>query len=163
MCWVPAAGGPFSSSRCTGSWSAFRPRGNRRRGSDWSPSNRWSVPSSGRSRVPSKACAFWVFRKFAQPERVEPIRSWGGLLFRALFQQTLQLGHELFDILEVQIDGSETNIGNLVELLDAVHQEFSDFASLALALGGFVDKALNFIHQGFELCGRDGALFAGFQ
>src|SRR6266403_125725 len=163
MCSGPVGAGPFFKNRCTGSWSAFRPRENRRRGSDWSHSNRLSGRSSGRSKIPRTVYAFSRSRNSRERGGLNQFNRRGELFLRAIFQQIFQLGHEFFDVLEVQIDRSEPDIGDLVEFLDSVHQEFADLAGLTLALGRFMDKTLDFVDQGFELCRGDRPLLAGFQ
>ena len=51
------------------------------------------------------------------------------------FQQVLEFVHELFHVLEVEVDGGEADVGNLVEFAQPGHQNFADQIGDDLAVG----------------------------
>src|ERR1035438_1233334 len=76
-------------------------------------------------------------------------------------QQIFQFGHELSDILEIEIDGSEAHVGDFVVAAETVHDELANLTGLALAFGGFDDEGFGLIHNLLELADGDRTLFAG--
>src|SRR5580658_1082121 len=85
------------------------------------------------------------------------------LWFNWLFclQQIFQFGHEFLDIFEVEIDGGEPYIRDLIVAAQAVHDQLADFAGLTLALSGLDDEGLGFIDDLLEPADGHGSLLAG--
>ena len=81
----------------------------------------------------------------------------------AIFEEVFQFGHEFLDVFEIHVDAGETDVGDFVELLEAMHDHFADFRGGQFPFGGFVDHAFDFIHDGFEFGSGNGALLASFQ
>src|SRR5580704_808937 len=79
------------------------------------------------------------------------------------FYQVSQLVHEFFDIFEIQVDRGETDIGYLVVAPQAIHDELTEFAGLALALLRLDDEGFGFIDDLLEFADGDGPLLAGAQ
>jgi hypothetical protein len=88
-----------------------------------------------------------------------------GLFFGkgAVFEEVFEFGHEFLDVFEIHVDAGETDVGDFVEFLQAMHDHFADFGGGQFPFGGFVDHAFDFVHDGFELGRGNGTLFAGFQ
>src|SRR5450631_3571797 len=82
-------------------------------------------------------------------------------LFACGFEQVLQLRHEFLHVFEIEIDGGEPYVRDLVITAQAVHDELTDFAGLALALGGLDDEGLGFIDDLLEFADGYRALLAG--
>src|ERR1043165_681860 len=80
---------------------------------------------------------------------------------RARAHQRLQLLHELSHVLELQIDGGEADVGDLVEFLQAAHDHLADLRRRALALRRLLHVLLDGVDDAVELRGRDGPLLAG--
>ena len=79
------------------------------------------------------------------------------------FEQPLERGHELVDVLEVAVDRGEADEGHLVELLQAVHQELADLVGRDLAVGALLHHGLDPLDDRLERLHRDRALLAGLQ
>src|SRR5450631_1628901 len=82
-------------------------------------------------------------------------------LFACGFEQVLQFRHEFLHVFEVEIDGGEPYVRDLVITAQAVHDELTDFAGLALALGGLDDEGLGFIDDLLEFADGYRALLTG--
>jgi hypothetical protein len=67
------------------------------------------------------------------------------------------------DVFEIHVDAGETDVGDLIEFFEAMHDHFADFGGGELALGGFVDHAFDFVDDGFEFRRRNRALLASLQ
>src|SRR5437899_4793251 len=80
-----------------------------------------------------------------------------------VFQEIFQFGHEFLDVLKVHVNAGEADVGDFVELLQAMHDHFADFGGGQFPFRSFVDHALDFIHNGFEFRRGYGAFFAGLQ
>src|ERR1039457_2850522 len=65
--------------------------------------------------------------------------------------QIFQLFEEFFYVLEVEVDRGKTNVGHFVVAAQAVHDEFAQFAGLALPLCRLKHKSFSFIHNLFQL------------
>jgi hypothetical protein len=74
-------------------------------------------------------------------------------------EQGLELGHECRQVFEFEIDRSEAHIRDLVERLQPPHDELADVARRQLAVERILNVLFNLIGDGFQLRGRDGALF----
>src|SRR5690348_9849597 len=85
------------------------------------------------------------------------------LLLGTVFQQILQLRHELLHVLEVHVHGSESHVSHFIEFLQPVHDHFPDFRGGQLAFRSFMHRAFDFIHDGLELRCRYRPLLARFQ
>src|SRR5215831_16395372 len=70
---------------------------------------------------------------------------------------------KLADILEIPVDGSEANVSDFVDVLQPVHDEFTEFGSGPFPLRRIYDKLLNFIHDLFHTSHGDGPLLASPQ
>src|SRR5690242_21102753 len=66
--------------------------------------------------------------------------------YPAIFQQVLQFAHEFLHVLEVHINRSEPHVGYLVELLQPLHDHFTDFRRRQFALRGLMHHSLNLVH-----------------
>jgi len=80
-----------------------------------------------------------------------------------LADERLKRGLELGDVLEVEIDRGEADVGDSVEYLEVVHDELADLGGGAFALGCVHEEGLACVDDGLEPRGGDGALFAGAQ
>ena len=78
-------------------------------------------------------------------------------------QQILQLGHELADVAEMPVDRCEPHVGNLVELLQLLHDERADLVRGDFLLGALLQRALHAIGNRLERRDADRALFARLQ
>src|SRR5260370_2662754 len=83
------------------------------------------------------------------------------LFFRAIFEQILQLAHELLHILKVHVHRREPHVRHFVQLLQLVHDHFADFRCVHLALAALVHHAFDFICDGFQPCWGYPPLLAG--
>ena len=91
------------------------------------------------------------------------------LLFLFLFirrgfaraDEVFYFGHELGDVFELQIDGREADVGDLVEGFKAAHDDLADVACTKLAVEGILDVLFDLIDDGFELASGDRAFFGG--
>ena len=77
------------------------------------------------------------------------------------FEQAFEFFLELADVLEVAVDGGEADVGDGVEALEVIHDEFAHLRCGALALGRVDQKALGGVDDRFELARRDWTFFAG--
>ncbi len=77
------------------------------------------------------------------------------------FQKIFEFGHELSDIFEIEVNGGEANVCDFVVAAEAAHDEFTDFAGFALALGGLDNERLGLVHDLLEFADWHGAFFAG--
>ena len=80
----------------------------------------------------------------------------------SLVCQGLQLVHELFDVLELPIDGCKPDIGNLVELMQLFHDFLSHHSALDLCFAHFLNPLFDSISHGFDGAGADRPFFTGF-
>src|SRR5262249_57863457 len=81
--------------------------------------------------------------------------SWGLASRRRLrvraSDQVLQLVEELVDVLELAVDGGEANVGDLVELAEALHDDRPDPGGRDLALLRIVQHRLDLVDDAVEL------------
>src|SRR5215813_13059896 len=77
--------------------------------------------------------------------------------------QVLELVQELVDVLELAVDGGEADVGDLVELAEALHDDRPDAGGRDLALLGVVEHGLDLVDDPVELDRRDGPLLAGLR
>src|SRR5208282_1505526 len=66
------------------------------------------------------------------------------------FHQISQLVHELLHILEIQIHRGEAHVCHFVVTAQTVHDQFAEFAGLALAFLRLDDEGLGLIHNLFQ-------------
>src|SRR6266571_4124949 len=77
------------------------------------------------------------------------------LFFHAIFEQILQLAHELLHILKVHVHRREPHVCHFVQLLQPVHDHFADFRCGQLALAGLVHHAFDFVDNFLKFwCGH---------
>src|ERR1700693_770703 len=67
------------------------------------------------------------------------------------FYEMPQLVHEFFHIFKIQIYRSEADVGDFVVAAQAIHDEFAEFAGLALAFLRIDDKGFGLVHNLLEL------------
>ena len=77
------------------------------------------------------------------------------------FEQIFQFGHKLLYVLEVEVHGGESYVGDFVVPAEAVHDQFADFAGLALSFGGFDHEGFCLVHDLLEFTDRYRTLFTG--
>src|ERR1043166_6792873 len=82
---------------------------------------------------------------------------------RTRAHQRLQLLHELGHVLELQVDRSEADVGDLFEFLQAAHDHLADLRRRALPLRRLLHVLLDGVDDAVELRGRDGPFLAGAQ
>ncbi len=78
-------------------------------------------------------------------------------------EQLFELGFEFADVLEVAVDAGEADVGDGVDVLEALHDELADGAGGALALGRVDDEGFGLVDDVLHLGGGDVALLAGVQ
>jgi hypothetical protein len=81
----------------------------------------------------------------------------------AVSQKVFEFGHEFLDVLEVHVDTGETDVGDFVEFLEAMHDHLADFGGSKFAFRRVVDHPFDFIDDGFKLGRGNGSLFASLQ
>src|ERR1700733_4080390 len=81
----------------------------------------------------------------------------------AIFEQVLQLRHELLHVLEIHIHRCKAYVGDFVQFLQPVHDHLADLGGGEFALSGFVDHAFDVIDDRFELGRWHGPFFASLQ
>src|ERR1051326_4176321 len=83
---------------------------------------------------------------------------------RALMEhQVLQFIEKGLDILEVPVDRGEAHVGDLIELLQLLHEHFSYISSRKLAVKAVSQPAFDRIHYFGQLGHGDRPLFTGFE
>src|SRR5688572_14866569 len=75
-------------------------------------------------------------------------------------EKVLELAQELVHVLELSVDRREADVGDLVELAEAVHDARSDVGRRHLTLLGVVQMSFDLIHDCVELSGRNRPLLA---
>src|SRR6188508_1786073 len=78
-------------------------------------------------------------------------------------QQILQLGHELADVAEVPVNGRETDVRDLVELLQFLHDERADLVGGDFLLRSLLQRGFHAVGNRLERRDADRALFARLQ
>src|SRR5215471_16790046 len=72
----------------------------------------------------------------------------------------LQGGAELIYVLKIAVDGGKANIGDFVNLLEPLHDEFTDFTGSPLTLRRIHHKLFNIVYDVLHLAHGNRALFA---
>src|SRR5208282_1416373 len=80
---------------------------------------------------------------------------------RLHFHQILQLIHELFHILEIQIYRRESHVGDLVVFPEPIHDQLAQLAGLALTLRRLDHERFRLVHDLLQFADRYRTLFAG--
>src|ERR1035438_7340446 len=75
-------------------------------------------------------------------------------------EQFLQLSHELAHVFEIQINRGEAYIGDFIDALQAIHDQFADFAGFALTIGRVHHEALGIIDDLLQSAHGDRPLLA---
>src|SRR5436190_10604815 len=78
-------------------------------------------------------------------------------------QQILQFRHELADVAEVPVDRRETDVRDLVEMLQLFHHERADVGRRHLPLGPILQRRLDAVGDAFEHRHADRPLLARLQ
>src|SRR5215831_6192917 len=98
-------------------------------------------------------CAAW-----SAPRR--DLDGLGYLALLAFLDEPLHLVHELRDVLELAVDGREAHVGDLVELLEVLHDDLAQLLGGDLLLRAFVELGLDLRHHVVHRLHADGALLA---
>jgi hypothetical protein len=77
-----------------------------------------------------------------------------------LFQQVFQLIHELVDILELAVDGSEADVGDLVDTVQSLHNRLTDTSGINLFFTAFLKAELQAINDLFDGLNGNGTFLA---
>src|SRR6185503_9713830 len=62
---------------------------------------------------------------------------------------------------ELEVDAGEAHVRDLIDLLEALHDELADALRRPLAVAAVLYELLDSVDDGLELGGRDGPPFAG--
>ena len=84
------------------------------------------------------------------------------LTFATLLSERLQLVHKLVDVLKFPIDGCKADIGDLVQLMQLLHDFFTDDPTFNLRLAHLLDPLFDPVGDGFDRADTDRSLFTGF-
>ena len=105
--------------------------------------------------IPIESEFSWIF----QTEKRLPF---GSRVKRRLFvfEELVELVHKGVDILELTVNGSETHIAYLVDILELVHRKLADLLSGNLTVKARLNLALDFVYDILNLLERNGTLFA---
>ena len=76
--------------------------------------------------------------------------------------QLFKLPHECFKILEFSVDRSKTNVRNVVQAFELIHDQNTDMLGRNFPVQGILQLALDFRSDLLHLSCRDGAFIAGF-
>jgi hypothetical protein len=79
-----------------------------------------------------------------------------------MFEHVLELDHELVYILEGAINGGETDVSHVIQLVEFLNHFLSDDYSRYFLLASLLAVLLNPVDQGFHLLNTDRTLLAGF-
>ena len=82
------------------------------------------------------------------------------ILFDMIAEELGKLTHKGVDILELSVYGCKTNVSNLVDLLELVHNELADFGGADFGLKRVVEGCFNFTYCRFYITHCNGTLFA---
>jgi hypothetical protein len=76
-------------------------------------------------------------------------------------EEAFEFELEFVDVLEVAIDGGEADVGDGVDVFEAVHDEFADGGGGAFALWGVDDEGFDGVYDLLHLGDGDFAFLAG--
>lgn len=96
------------------------------------------------------------------PEKTDHGSRSNVLPFAALLSQRFQFVHELVDVLELPIDGGKSDIGDLVQLVQLLHDFFPHDPTFNLRFAHLLNPFFYPIGDGFDSPGADRPLFARF-
>ncbi len=83
-------------------------------------------------------------------------------MFAALPSQRLKLIHELVDVLELSIHGRKPDIGDLVQLVQLLHDFFTHNPTFDFTFAHLLDPLFDPVSCSFDGCRADRPFLAGF-
>ena len=80
----------------------------------------------------------------------------------SLRQQGFEFFQEVVDVFELAVDGGEADVGDFVDFVELLHDEFADDFGGNFAFVFVIDEFVEFGDDFFLCLGRHGTFFAGF-
>src|ERR1700733_2342156 len=117
--------------------------------------------TSGPMPSPASSVMVWVLSCEAggilSPRRL----SFSGLGCFPGVEQLFQFFLELAYIFEVPVDAGKTDVSDLIDGPQMVHDQLADLVGGSFAFRRVHEEGFGFIHDGFQFGGRDRTFFAG--
>ncbi len=81
--------------------------------------------------------------------------------FAAGANEVFEFGHKFGHVFELEINGGESNVSDLIKLFQPLHDYLAEIAGRKFAVGRVLNILLYFVDDRFKLRGRDRTFFAG--